>query len=90
MTAAMKVSIDSSGRLVVPKQLREAAGLEPGMPLEIRLHDGRLEIEPGPRKVRLEWHDDVLVAVPEEPGEPLTQEVVERTRQELRERHVES
>jgi len=90
MIDAMKVSIDSAGRLVVPKKLRDAAGLRPGMPLKIRLHDGRLEIEPEPRKVRLEWHDDVLVAVPEEPGEPLTQEIVRRTRQELRDRHAES
>lgn len=83
----MKVSIDSAGRLVVPKKLREAAGLEPGMPLEIRLHDGRLEIEPEPRKVRLVREGRLLVAVPEEPGEPLTQEMVEETLREIRGRH---
>ena len=84
MTVAMKVSIDSAGRLVVPKKLREAAGLEPGMPLEIRLHDGRLEIEPAPRKVRLEREGRLLIAVPEEPGEPLTREIVDKTLREIR------
>jgi AbrB family looped-hinge helix DNA binding protein len=42
----MRASIDSAGRVVIPKSLRDAAGLRPNMPLEVSLHDGRLEIEP--------------------------------------------
>jgi AbrB family looped-hinge helix DNA binding protein len=45
MFSAMKVAMDSVGRIVVPKALREALDLKPGQPLEIRARDGRLEIE---------------------------------------------
>src|SRR2546428_350068 len=41
----MKAVIDRAGRIVVPKPLRQALGLKPGQPLEIRAGDGRLEIE---------------------------------------------
>ncbi|HEX8739005.1 MAG TPA: AbrB/MazE/SpoVT family DNA-binding domain-containing protein, partial [Casimicrobiaceae bacterium] len=41
----MQTTIDRAGRIVVPKSLREALGLEAGQLLEIRAGDGRLEIE---------------------------------------------
>lgn len=87
MSDAVRVTIDSAGRLVVPKKLRDSAGLEAGMPLVIRFHDGRLEIEPEPRKVRLEREGRLLIAVPEEPGEPMSQQSVEDTLREIRGRH---
>lgn len=40
----MKASIDSAGRLVVPKPLREELGFTPGTELELSAVDGRLEI----------------------------------------------
>jgi AbrB family looped-hinge helix DNA binding protein len=48
----MTVTMDSAGRLVIPKQVRVDAGLLPGVPLEIRCRDGRIEIQPAARKVR--------------------------------------
>lgn len=39
------------------------------------------------RRVRLERRGGVLVAVPVEPGEPLTQEIVEETLRRIRGRH---
>ena len=41
----MKTTIDGAGRLVIPKQIREQVGLKPGMPLDIRVDNGVIEIE---------------------------------------------
>ncbi|MFP3941925.1 MAG: AbrB/MazE/SpoVT family DNA-binding domain-containing protein [Thermoanaerobaculia bacterium] len=85
MSAAEKTTIDASGRLVIPKKLREAAGLEPRTPLEIELREGHLEIRAAPVEMRTEQRGKVAVAVPAEPVPPLTAEDVERVRQEVRE-----
>ena len=79
----MKTTIDSAGRIVIPKAVREAARLLPGMPLAVAFRDGRVEIEPEPRQVRLEREGSFLVAVPAEPGEALSADVVESTRDDL-------
>jgi AbrB family looped-hinge helix DNA binding protein len=80
----MTTTIDRAGRLVVPKEIRRRAGLKPNMPLEVRYRDGRIEIEPSPLRVRLQRKGRILVAVPEEPVEPLESAVVEETRRALR------
>ncbi|HEY7064065.1 MAG TPA: AbrB/MazE/SpoVT family DNA-binding domain-containing protein [Chloroflexota bacterium] len=79
----MKTTIDADGRLVIPKKLRKQAGIEPGMPLELRYYDGRIEIEPAPAKVRLVRKGRFLVAVHDGPVEPLTTEMVEATRRAI-------
>lgn len=80
----MKTTIDSGGRVVIPKAIRESLGLRPGEELEVRERDGRVEMEPLPRKVWLEERGGRLVAVTEEPVAPLTVDdvraVVERLR----------
>jgi AbrB family looped-hinge helix DNA binding protein len=58
----MKAAIDAAGRVVIPKPLREAAGLKPGTALEIAYRDGKIEIEPKPPKIRLVRKGSVLVA----------------------------
>ncbi len=80
----MITTIDSAGRLVIPKDVRRQAGLEPGMPLEVRLHEGRIEIEPASLKVRLERRGRFVVAVPETVVPPLTSQIVDATRRRLR------
>jgi AbrB family looped-hinge helix DNA binding protein len=72
----MKVTIDSAGRIVVPKPLRQALGLEPGQALEIRAGDGRLEIEIAPTPMRLRKRGKGVVAVPETKLPQLTAEQV--------------
>jgi AbrB family looped-hinge helix DNA binding protein len=79
----MKVTIDAAGRLVIPKPIRQAAGLRPGMPLDVRWQDGRIEIEPAPLAVKFVRDGPLLVAVPEGEVEPLTADEVEATRQAL-------
>lgn len=49
----MKTTIDTAGRLVIPKELRREAGLQPGTELEIRWRQGLIEIEPAPLPVKL-------------------------------------
>ena len=80
----MKVTLDTAGRLVVPKALRHALGLRPGQPLEIRAGDGRLEIEIAPTPMRLERRGKGVVAVPHEELPPLTAEQVRETLERVR------
>jgi len=79
----MKTTIDAAGRLVIPKELRREAGLEPGTELEIRWSHGVIEIEPAPAPVKLKKRGRFLVAAPDHPIEPLTSEKVERTRRQI-------
>lgn len=72
--------MDSAGRLVIPKEIRREARIEPGTPLDVRWKDGRIEIEPAQAQVRLERRGKLLVAVPVGKMPKLTHEMVERTR----------
>jgi len=58
----MRITIDNTGRVVIPKQIRDAAGLRPGSPLQIQYRDGRIEIEPKSPKARLVRKGGVVVA----------------------------
>ena len=79
----MESTIDKAGRLVIPKEIRREARIEPGTPLEIRFREGRIEIEPQPLAVKLERRGRLLVAVPVGDVEPLKADVVEATRRRL-------
>jgi AbrB family looped-hinge helix DNA binding protein len=78
--------MDSAGRLVVPKAIRDEAGVRPNMPLDIRCRDGRIEIEPAARPVTRVRKGRVAVAMASE-GPALTAQSVRRTQQRLRGRH---
>ena len=84
IVGAMKAVIDRAGRIVVPKPLRQALGLKPGQPLEIRAGDGRLEIEIAFTPMRLEKRGKGLVAVPQSKLPPLTAEQVRDTLERIR------
>jgi AbrB family looped-hinge helix DNA binding protein len=75
--------MDSAGRLVIPREIRREAALEPGVPLEVRWRDGVIEIEPRPLAVTLKRRGRWLVAVPAEKVPPLATKDVERTRRDL-------
>src|SRR3989442_13562297 len=76
IVSAMKAVIDRAGRIVVPKPLRQALGLKPGQPLEIRAADGRLEIEIASTPMQLRKRGKGLVAIPKAKLPPLTAEQV--------------
>jgi len=78
------ITIDTAGRLVVPKAIREEAGLEPGQPLEVTVHDGRVEIVAAPREVRIREHHGFRVAEPSGSYETLSEQTVRKTRDRLR------
>jgi len=82
----MKTTIDRAGRLVVPKKIREAAGIQAGSELTIRVADGRIEIEPAPLDVRLVKRGSLTVAVPRKRVTSLTAEAVGETLDRLRRR----
>lgn len=44
----MKATLDKSGRLLLPKALREALNLKPGDTLEVTLEEGHLVLTPLP------------------------------------------
>jgi AbrB family looped-hinge helix DNA binding protein len=73
----MRTAIDSAGRVVIPKRIRERAALRTGLPLEVRCVDGAVIIEPAPAAVRLRRQGRFVVAVPEGSLPPLTVAAVE-------------
>lgn len=80
----MKASIDSAGRIVIPKALRQALDLKPGQPLEIRAGDGRLEIEVAPTPLKLLKRGKGVVAVPATNLPKLTADQVRETIERIR------
>jgi len=81
----MRTTIDGAGRLVIPKALRDAAGLGPGTELEISERDGRIQLEAAPRPMRLVQRDGFLAAEIEgDDGPPLTVEEVRVTLERVR------
>ena len=79
----MSTAIDAAGRLVIPKAVRDAAGLRPGVPLEIRYRDGRIEIEPAPVDVTVRSFGGVAVATPTTDVPVLTTDIIEGVRDGL-------
>jgi AbrB family looped-hinge helix DNA binding protein len=80
----MRTTIDGAGRLVIPKAIRDRLGLRGNEQVEITERDGRIEIEPTATDVELVRDGVVLVARPECPLPPLTDEIVRETLDRVR------
>ena len=75
----MKTTIDSAGRVVIPKALRERAGLRSGDELDLRYSDGIIEIIPLAPKGRILREGSLLVWEPEKgAGTVTTEEILAR------------
>ncbi|SNR45816.1 AbrB/MazE/SpoVT family DNA-binding domain-containing protein [Blastococcus mobilis] len=69
----METTIDSLGRIVVPKALRDALGLTPGTTVDLSRYGAGLQLVPAGRTARLTEIDGVLAA---ESSTPITDDVV--------------
>jgi AbrB family looped-hinge helix DNA binding protein len=58
----VEARIDSVGRIVLPKPLRDALGLRPGSTVDISRYGGGLAVVPAGRTARLVHEDGALVA----------------------------
>ncbi|MDE0124539.1 MAG: AbrB/MazE/SpoVT family DNA-binding domain-containing protein [Bryobacterales bacterium] len=75
----MTATIDSAGRIVIPKAVRNAAHLEPGTKVRVQVTpSGRVEIEPEPLSVALERSGRFTVAIPRDRRPVLKQTDVDR------------
>ena len=80
----MKSTIDSAGRIVIPKALRQALGWKPGDALELQAGDGFLEIKAIPTRVKLRTRGKGVIAVPDEELPALTVDEVRETLERVR------
>ena len=58
----METTMDSAGRIILPKQVRDALGLSPGTVLDVSSYGSGLTLIPRRRTVRLIEEDGRLVA----------------------------
>jgi AbrB family looped-hinge helix DNA binding protein len=75
----MRSAIDSAGRVVIPKPLRDRLRLGRGTVVEIRERDGRIETQPASVPMSLARRAGGPVAVPEGELPALTDELVRAT-----------
>jgi AbrB family looped-hinge helix DNA binding protein len=84
----MKTTIDRAGRVVIPKAIRERAGLEPGMELEVSVDSGRVELTPVGPQGRVVYEDGLPYWEPPPGTRPFTlEELNEWIRTDREERH---
>jgi AbrB family looped-hinge helix DNA binding protein len=71
----MTATIDSAGRVVIPKALRDRAGLVPGTRVDFRFHDGAIEVSPVSHEV--EWEQVGRIRYPVMPATGLTTDEID-------------
>ena len=86
----MKTTIDGAGRVIVPKKIREAAQLEAGSEIDVRIENGVIQLEPIAAPVKFKKRGHLLVATRPERTGTLTQEMVEATRESVQGERVRS
>jgi AbrB family looped-hinge helix DNA binding protein len=65
----MEATLDKSGRIVIPKQVRDDLGLSPGSVLEIGERDGEIVLKPLIESQALLLDDGILVFTGEIEGD---------------------
>jgi AbrB family looped-hinge helix DNA binding protein len=80
----MRTTIDTAGRVVVPKPIRERLQLAGGSEVDIEEREGIVEIRPVVGEIDVVETPQGPVAVSREPGPALTDEVVRTTLERVR------
>jgi len=79
----MRTTIDAAGRLVIPKEIRQQAGLFPGATVDVRVTDDRVEIVLVVPEAKLVDEGDLLVLHVDDPSLQMPWDIVDRVREEL-------
>ena len=83
----MRTTIDSAGRVVIPRPIRTAAGLEPGTQIDIDVDDdGVISIQPAPANVRIVKRGRLYVAEFDESVPKIGEKEVRAVRNRIRSR----
>ena len=69
----METTIDAVGRIVVPKQLRDSLGMQPGTIVDVSAYGAGLQVLPAGRTARIVQVDVRTVA---ESDTPVTDDIV--------------
>ncbi len=69
---------------MIPKKLRDEAGLRAGVEVDVELHDGRIEIEPAYTPARVVMRDGHLVIETDVEMPPITTEEVREILERIR------
>ena len=78
---AVRLTLDKAGRIVLPKPVRDELQLEPGDTLDLETCGDQITLKPARGCGRLRKKQGLWVF---HSDEPLTEEIVERTAQEIR------
>ncbi len=84
----MKTTIDAAGRVVIPKSVREAAGLKPGVAVMVEFSDGKIQIEPATKPVKVVRKGSALVLRAPRGTPPLTVDQVNAILARVRNREI--
>ena len=68
--------MDGAGRIVIPKAIRDREGLRAGTELNIRVEDGKIQLEAAYAPPRLERRNGLLVLVGDPRAPKITTEMV--------------
>ena len=79
----MRTTIDAAGRLVIPKEICQQAGLFPGATVDVRVTDDRVEIVLVVPEAKLVDEGDLLVLHVDDPSLQMPWDIVDRVREEL-------
>lgn len=82
----MRVAIDGVGRIVIPKAMRDALGIEGPTELELSERDGALELTVPYANAHIEEREGMSVIVIDPPPPPLGAEKVREVLERVRER----
>ena len=58
----METTVDAVGRIVVPKAMLDALGLQPGSTVDVSLYGAGLQVLPAGRTARIVERDGILAA----------------------------